>query len=167
MLHEEQPVLLTLISSHLVRMLRVASTLQELDAATFAIQARTQHALAWQWHVASPQVTVWIKTPRPVSRSVCCAPGFGRECTKPSGQARHLFKLAEFQNAGHPGAKCSIAIKVQAACARKLLILQVLQWACSTICYGLCQPQSQPSSLPPRQCLMPHHVHGHPLPAAH
>ena len=30
-----------LITQHLVRLLRVASTLQELDAATFAIQARS------------------------------------------------------------------------------------------------------------------------------
>ena len=38
MLHGEREVLLALISDHLVRMLRVASTLQELDAATFATQ---------------------------------------------------------------------------------------------------------------------------------
>ena len=38
MLHTEGEVLLALISDHLVRMLRVASTLQELNAITFAIQ---------------------------------------------------------------------------------------------------------------------------------
>ena len=44
MLHGESEVLLALISDHLVRMLRVASTLQELDAATFATQVCLERA---------------------------------------------------------------------------------------------------------------------------
>ena len=60
MLHTESEVLLTLLSDHLVRMLRVASTLPELDAATFATQASSLSGMPLPQHKWRPCCSVCL-----------------------------------------------------------------------------------------------------------